>query len=806
MKKLIPAAFAVVAAVLIFFIFAKNLFVKDNSVARAKVVVPLVDGSETETKKNDDYNEDLAQTSFIQLANGETLIGTSEFDVDGDTFDDQINIVKTAASPFITLVVALYNPKIQEYERSYYITTNISQVKTFVCTGIDVVGKHKKSLVYQGVNDDGKVSLVILQGKKSNSGVFEMDVLGSFEADGTVFIQQSERNEAYEINNADGEPFPVWVYSSDSQNDKNSSANLDQIQTMYTWSASENKFVESRSIRVAGSRIAARQLAKIQDGTVETFAKFLDGLWYKTENTENEIRYIYFDYENSEIVFEHGGSEEVYSWMNSNLRRNGIYFSSVNKTIESLQRRFDISLVNFDEIRIKLQDDVRMLISESTRWDGNYKKYTAKSDFESKDSKSQNSNSDSKGENDEKKVIAKLLSQSDWILNNETVLKFSGSDYTASKKDDSAAEIENGRFTEINISGKTLLQFRSESENLCFSGSYLLSFLSSVVSETDKRGRVHERSVVDEDTIIFQKASVNPEGFFRDQSSLLVLKKYIPPKEDEKIETEEIASVAQSESENLSAPKLKVEISPKYFSPDGDGQYDTLTASLEANCSSALASWSFVVTDPNTGKVFWSRRGTSSLESKIVWNGKGNDGTVVNSATDYPYVFTATDSNGLSSEVKGFIQVDVLVIKDGDRILMQVPSIIFRSDAADFKSDAEVRAGKSWNGQSRGLDQKTIDNNLRVLSRISEILKKFRDYKVTIEGNANNLSGTEREEEEVRLLSEQRAQFVRNWLIRDGVPASNLTAVGNGSKNPITRSKRVEEKWINRRVEFILRK
>ena len=806
MKKLIPAAFAVVAAVLIFFIFAKNLFVKDNSVARAKVVVPLVDGSENETKKNDDYNEDLAQTSFIQLANGETLIGTSEFDVDGDTFDDQINIVKTAASPFITLVVALYNPKIQEYERSYYITTNISQVKTFVCTGIDVVGKHKKSLVYQGVNDDGKVSLVILQGKKSNSGVFEMDVLGSFEADGTVFIQQSERNEAYEINNADGEPFPVWVYSSDSQNDKNSSANLDQIQTMYTWNASENKFVESRSIRVAGSRIAARQLAKIQDGTVETFAKFLDGLWYKTENTENEIRYIYFDYENSEIVFEHGGSEEVYSWMNSNIRRNGIYFSSVNKTIESLQRRFDISLVNFDEIRIKLQDDVRMLISESTRWDGNYKKYTAKSDFESKDSKSQNSNSDSKGENDEKKVIAKLLSQSDWILNNETVLKFSGSDYTASKKDDSAAEIENGRFTEINISGKTLLQFRSESENPCFSGSYLLSFLSSVVSETDKRGRVHERSVVDEDTIIFQKASVNPEGFFRDQSSLLVLKKYIPPKEDEKIETEEIASVSQSESENLSAPKLKVEISPKYFSPDGDGQYDTLTASLEANCSSALASWSFVVTDPNSGKVFWSRRGTSSLESKLVWNGKGNDGTVVNSATDYPYVFTATDSNGLSSEVKGFIQVDVLVIKDGDRILMQVPSIIFRSDAADFKSDAEVRADKSWNGQSRGLDQKTIDNNLRVLSRISEILKKFRDYKVTIEGNANNLSGTEREEEEVRLLSEQRAQFVRNWLIRDGVPASNLTAVGNGSKNLITRSKRVEEKWINRRVEFILRK
>ncbi len=807
MKKLIPAAFSVVAAVLIFFVFAKNLFVKDNSVSKAKVIVPAVEGNENEPKKNEDYSEDLAQTSFIQLANGETLIGTSEFDVDGDSFEDQVNIVKTASSPFITLVVALYNPKTQDYKRSYYVTTNISQVKTFVCTGIDVVGNHKKSLVYQGVNDDGKISLVILQGRKSKAGDFEMDVLGSFEADGTVFIQQSERSEAYEVNNADGESFPVWVYSSDSQNDKSASSSLDQIQTMYTWNASGNKFVESRSIRVAGSRIAARQLAKIQDGTVETFSKFLDGLWYKTENTENEIRYIYFDYENSEIVFEHGGSEEVYSWTNSNLRRNGIYFSSVNKTIESLQRRFDISLVNFDEIRIKLQDDVRMLISESTRWDGNYKKYTAKSGSEAK-AKAEDSEASlagSKTENNEKQAISKLLKQSDWILNDDTVLKFSGADYTASKKDEPASA-KKGRFTEINISGKTLLQFRSENEEPCFSGSYLLSFLSSVVSETDRRGRVHERSVVDDDTIIFQKVSVSPEGFFRDQSSVLVLKKYTPQKEEEKNESEEIASVAQSTSENLSAPKLKVEISPKYFSPDGDGQYDTLTASLEAVCSSDLSSWSFVVTDPNSGKVFWSKRGTSSLESKLVWNGKGTDGTVVNSATDYPYVFTVTDSNGLSSEVRGFIQVDVLVIKDGDRILMQVPSIIFRSDAADFKSDAEVRADENWNKQSRGLDQKTIDNNLRVLSRISEILKKFRDYKVTIEGNANNLSGTEKEEKEVRLLSEQRAQFVRNWLIRDGVPAANLTAVGNGSKNPITRSKRIDEKWINRRVEFILRK
>lgn len=797
MKKLIPVAFVLVAALLAFFAFSKNLFVEDKEISRAKIVVPVVDENSDEAKNQNDFEDDLAKSSFIQLANGETLIGTEEFDVDGDTFEDQVNIVKTASSPFITLIVALYNPETTNYERSYYITTNISQVKTFVCTGIDVIGKHQKSLVYQGVTDDGKISMVILHGRRTGktSNDFEMDVLGSFESDGTIFIQQTPRNESYELSHADGEPFPVWVYSSENfdSDEKSSSARnstLDQIQTMYVWSEKENKFVESRSVRIAGSRIAANQLAKIQDGTVETFAKFLDGLWYKTENEGNEIRYIYFDYENSEIIFEQGGSEEVYSWMNSNLRRNGIYFSAVNKTIESLQRRFDISLVNVDEIRIKLQDDVRMLISESTLWDGNYKKLEAKADSKS-----------SQNENDEQKVLKKLNEQSNWIANDGTILKFSNNSYTATEE----KSFDEGRFTTLDIAGKTLLQFRSSNENPFFQGSYLPEFLKTTTAERDKRGRMQEKTTVDEDTIVFQKTSINPEGFYRDRSSLIVLKPYTPPKEDEKTE-EETTEVAKSESENLSAPKLTVGISPKDFSPDGDGQNDTLSISLSAECSSPLASWDFVVTDPNTGKTFWTQKGSSNLIQKISWNGKGTDGSLVNSATDYPYVFSVTDSNGLKSEAKGFIQVDVLVVRNGDRILMQVPSIVFRSDAADFKSDAEVRADPKWNGKSHGLDQKTIENNFRVLSRVSEILKKFRDYKVTIEGNANNLSGTAVEEEEVRLLSEQRAQFVRDWLIRDGVPAANLTAIGNGSKNPLTLSKRIDEKWINRRVEFILRK
>ena len=95
------------------------------------------------------------------------------------------------------------------------------------------------------------------------------------------------------------------------------------------------------------------------------------------------------------------------------------------------------------------------------------------------------------------------------------------------------------------------------------------------------------------------------------------------------------------------------------------------------------------------------------------------------------YKFTVTDSLGMTSVAEGIVSVDVLIIRNGDMLKMQVPSIIFRSDNADFN-------GKDKDPQHE-LDQSIIDNNYRVLKRIAQILEKFRDYNVTIEGHANNI-------------------------------------------------------------------
>ncbi|HNY16580.1 MAG TPA: FlgD immunoglobulin-like domain containing protein [Treponemataceae bacterium] len=242
---------------------------------------------------------------------------------------------------------------------------------------------------------------------------------------------------------------------------------------------------------------------------------------------------------------------------------------------------------------------------------------------------------------------------------------------------------------------------------------------------------------------------------------------------------------------NSRAPALGVKLSPKYFSPDNDGTDDELFIKLSAESDSAFTDWSFEIHEPDgtNGAVFWKAGGKGTIAKEIIWDGRSQKGELVQAATDYPFTFTVTDEVGMTSVVRGYIPVDVLIIRDGDRLKIAVPSIIFRENAADFN----------------GLDPAVVDKNTQVLKRIAEILNKFRDYKIEVEGHANNVTGTQKEEDtELIPLSQLRANAVRDFLIKNGVDGSRLTTVGMGGTKPVTARADRENWWKNRRVEFIL--
>lgn len=502
MKRIIPAIFIAVAALLACFLLARRLFVQDTLVQRARVVTPVVDGSDGAAGKTaGDYADNYIETSFITLTQDETLLSTVTMDIDGDGYDDQINVIRTSRSQYITLVVALYNPKLATYERAANLATVITQGRTFACTAMDVIGNHHSALVYQGIANNGHSVLRMYLGSRDKQGEFDIAVIGDFDTEGTVFVQQLDRDESYELSLAKGTSFPVWVYSSETVA---GTSRTDQIQTEYRWNEAEKKYTQTQQTRVAGSSLAAAELAKIQDGTAETFSRFLDGLWYKTENTGREMRYIFFDSAAHEIIFEAGDSEEVYSWMNGNVRRGGMNFTAVNTSIENLQRRFDISLISLEEIRIRLQDDVRMLITETNLWDGSYKKLTTKANGEAA--------------TDKTALLLEEIAAARWKTADGSEVTFADGAYTTKN----GTVQDNGRYMRLTVSGMPVLQFRSETRQPFFKETYLFDYQKVVTEELVNR-RTRTKVTDDKNTLILRNVVTSPDGYYQTEEKPLVL-------------------------------------------------------------------------------------------------------------------------------------------------------------------------------------------------------------------------------------------------------------------------------------------
>ena len=123
--------------------------------------------------------------------------------------------------------------------------------------------------------------------------------------------------------------------------------------------------------------------------------------------------------------------------------------------------------------------------------------------------------------------------------------------------------------------------------------------------------------------------------------------------------------------------------------------------------------------------------------------------------------------------------------------------IIFRSNHADFKTAEEAAGSQVTKAQAA--------NNVRVLKRVAEILKKFPDYTVTVVGHANK-TGAAGEDEALLNLSNARAAFVKERLVENGIKADRLSSEGKGGSQPVAEFSDTANWWKNRRVEFILHK
>ena len=240
------------------------------------------------------------------------------------------------------------------------------------------------------------------------------------------------------------------------------------------------------------------------------------------------------------------------------------------------------------------------------------------------------------------------------------------------------------------------------------------------------------------------------------------------------------------------------------FSPDGDGLNDTVTFRPAANyMSAAPESWSLVIYDPS-GNPFKTWSGKNEFAPKeIVWDGKGDKGDAVFSESSYKAVLNvvpcAADRellgmDKMNAKVEGGVEINsgIVLQKTGDNE--------WRVAMTKFRFDPNEATFKQLNAEQK----KDLDDTIE---HLVDKFKKIPGAKITVEGYANNLSGTKEENEnELIPLSEKRAQAIMELIAERGIARESLDAKGMGDANPIASREDRANWWKNRRIEFLIKK
>lgn len=85
-----------------------------------------------------------------------------------------------------------------------------------------------------------------------------------------------------------------------------------------------------------------------------------------------------------------------------------------------------------------------------------------------------------------------------------------------------------------------------------------------------------------------------------------------------------------------------------------------------------------------------------------------------------------------------------------------------------------------------------------LLSRVAGILLSSQDYTVSVNGHTDDVGSDSYNQK----LSERRAQAVRDYLVKAGLPAEVLSVTGHGKSLPLVRSPTDAARAKNRRVEL----
>ena len=176
-------------------------------------------------------------------------------------------------------------------------------------------------------------------------------------------------------------------------------------------------------------------------------------------------------------------------------------------------------------------------------------------------------------------------------------------------------------------------------------------------------------------------------------------------------------------------PKVEMSLSSKSFIPGNIDGPSSLTIAIQTTEGVVpVQGWKMSITDPQ-GETFRQFAGNGIPPGEIVWDGKGDNGDIIESGDTYRIILGVSDTQNRETKLSETVTADILVeqLADG-KYKIVITSIQFPGYSSDFfKASTDL-----------------LEMNMFVLRRLSSILNKFPDYKIRLEGYAVAYSGRTR--------------------------------------------------------------
>lgn len=447
MKRFIPLGFIglLIAVFAWLLVHRSELSGFQETRKQARTIIPSVsvEGQTDSAALYDSasFDESKAQP-LVLLENDESFIQALTVDLNKDGANDQICAVKRVSEPNVFIIPGIQNPVTGEYARLSPHKTGITQTRTLLLYASDIIGDRSNCVILSGMTADSMQSLTVFAPMAERDGKTSLSVIADLRSDGPITIREVGRSDAYNLGVTNGESYPIVTYNSD----PDAPDTLDQIERVYRWDRQLRRYDLQTETKIKGKKLENRLVQQLQGGTIESFEKYLNGLWYMQESPSGKgPRSIYFDSAMKEIVFHNDVTEEVFTRESGTARRYGAYLTTRNRSISSIRRLIDLELIGLDEVRVKVLEDVRLKIGVASDWDGVYRKMSSQTVMNPTD-KTESL----------KKIL--LSSQDSWNSTDGRSVSFRDARYSSTL----SGSPEEGGLAFLTVGGSPVLQFRPD--------------------------------------------------------------------------------------------------------------------------------------------------------------------------------------------------------------------------------------------------------------------------------------------------------------------------------------------------------